>query len=276
MRVRAVLAFFLLTTTFITSGIAPGIAPGITPGRAQTPGGLAAHEAAYELTFGSSRGGEVQAARGTMGYDVVDTCDGWAVRQRLKMIVVNNDGQEIQMESDYSTWEAKDGLKFRFHVKQMTDTAVTSETDGEAMLERVGGPGEALYAVPKEATKVLPAGTYFPMAHTLAILTAAREGKKFVAIPLFDGTDENGAQDSSVAILDWKPPFKTPHESLTALPSTKVRLAFFDRLPDTATPSYEVGLRYWENGVADDMQMDFGDFVMQAKIARLTMHPSRC
>ena len=199
MRVRALLAFFLLTTTFIA------------PGRAQTPPGLAAHEAAYELTFGSSRGGEVQAARGTMGYDVVDTCDGWAVRQRLKMIVVNNDGQEIQMESDYSTWEAKDGLKFRFHVKQLTDTAVTSETDGEATLDRVGGPGEARYAVPKEATQVLPAGTYFPMAHTLAILTAAREGKKFVAIPLFDGTDENGVQDSSAAILDWKPPFETPH-----------------------------------------------------------------
>jgi hypothetical protein len=29
-------------------------------------------------------------------------------------------------------------------------------------------------------------------------------------------------------------------------------------------PTYQVGMRYWENGVADNLQMDFGDFVMDA------------
>ncbi len=47
------------------------------------------------------------------------------------------------------------------------------------------------------------------MAHTEAIITAAREGKKFLALPLFDGTDENGAEDSAIAIIDWKQPFAT-------------------------------------------------------------------
>jgi hypothetical protein len=114
------------------------------------------------------------------------------------------------------------------------------------------------------------------MAHTSAILAGAREGKKFLGLPLFDGTDEHGVEDSSIVILDWKPPFKTPYPTLSDLPSTRVRLAFFDRQPDTSTPNYEVAMRYWENGVADDMQMDFGDFVMNAKMTEFNLQPRKC
>src|SRR5215471_10488200 len=102
----------------------------------------AAHRAFYTLTLSNSRGGDVVAARGTMGYEVIDACDGWAVRQRLSMTLTNTDGQDIEMVSDYATWEAKDGLKFRLHRTQTTDSAVISQTDGDAKLERAGGPGE--------------------------------------------------------------------------------------------------------------------------------------
>ena len=152
----------------------------------------AAHRAIYTLTLSSSRGGEVVAATGTMGYEVIDACDGWAVRQRLSMTLTNTDGQDIQMVSDYATWESKDGLKFRFHMKQTTDSAVTSQTDGDAKLESRGGPGEAHYTVPEDTIKPLPPGTLFPMAHTSAILAGAQAGKKFLALPLFDGTDDSG------------------------------------------------------------------------------------
>src|SRR3954451_17555157 len=110
---------------------------------------LAAHRAFYKLTLSSSRG-DVIAATGTMGYEVIDACDGWAVRQRLSMTLTNSDGQDIEMVSDYATWESKDGLKFRFHMKQTTDTAVTSQTDGDATLQKAGGPGEAHYTAPQE------------------------------------------------------------------------------------------------------------------------------
>ena len=55
-----------------------------------------------------------------------------------------------------------------------------------------------------------------------------------------------------------------------------MRLAFFDRAPGTTTPTYQVGLRYWANGVADDMQMDFGDFVMNAKMSEFNALPKHC
>ena len=243
---------------------------------------LLGHHALYTLTFDpkatrtEQSGSDIVGAHGTMGYEVIDACDGWAVRQKLQMTVSNSEGEDRRMSSDYATWESKDGLKFRFHMTQMTDNNVTSQTDGEAFLTAAGGSGEAHYSRPREETKILPAGAYFPTAHTVAILEAARAGKKFLAVPLFDGTDEAGTEDSSIAIVDWKPPFNTKYPALTPLPSARVRLAFFDRAPGTTTPTYQVGLRYWANGVADDMQMDFGDFVMNAKMSEFNALPKHC
>jgi hypothetical protein len=268
MRFPAVLAAVLTLGTSAWTSV-PSQAAGLDAA-------LAAHRAIYTLTLSSARGRDIVAASGTMGYEVIDACDGWAVRQRLSMNITNTDGQDIQMVSDYATWESKDGLKFRFHMKQTTDTAVTSQTDGDASLDRVGGPGTAHYTVPEDTTKPLPPGTLFPMAHTSAILAAAEAGKKFLTLPLFDGTDDGGAEDSSIAILDWKPPMANKYPFLSGLPSTRVRLAFFDRKATSEVPTYQVGMRYWQNGVADNLQMDFGDFVMDAKMTELTPQPHKC
>jgi hypothetical protein len=269
MRFPAALAAALAICSSTAISVDPALAGGLNAA-------LATHRAIYALTLSSSRGGDVVAATGTMGYEVIDACDGWAVRQRLSMDLTNTDGQDIKMVSDYATWEAKDGLRFRFHMKQTTDTAVTSQTDGDAKLERAGGAGEAHYTVPEDATKPLPEGTLFPMAHTSAILAGAQSGKKFLALPLFDGTDDSGAEDSSVVVLDWKQPEASAFPLLSSLPSTRVRLAFFDRSSKSEVPTYQVGMRYWENGVADNLQMDFGEFVMNAKLTELTPQPHKC
>jgi hypothetical protein len=192
------------------------------------------------------------------------------------MTITNSEGQDIEMASDYATWESKDGLKFRYHMRQTTDTAVTSQTDGEASLQMQGGKGEAHYTTPHEATSALPAGTVFPMAHTAAIIAAARDKKHFLSLPLFDGTDENGVEDSFIVLVDWKSPMATKWAALTPLPSTRVNIGFFDHTKSAITPSYEVAMRYWENGVADDMKMNFGDFVMSAKMKEFTPQPHRC
>ncbi len=257
-------------------GWSPGIGQAAGVVAPAIPTAMAAHSAVYTLTLDKVRTNDVAGVRGTMGYEVMDACDGWATRQRLDMTITNAEGQNIQMVSDYVTWESKDGLKFRFHMKQTTDTAVTTQTDGEASLERPGGPGEAHYTLPHEAVVPLAAGTLFPMKHTETLIAGARDGKKFLALPLFDGTDEKGAENSSVVILDWKSPFETQWPALSVLPSTRVRLAFFDREAAAMTPNYEVGMRYWTNGVADDMQMDFGDFAMHAKMTEFSLRPHKC
>src|SRR5215469_10942148 len=117
---------------------------------------LAAHRARYELTLASARG-DVTGATGTMSYEVIDACDGWAVRQRLSMVITDREGRDIDMISDYTTWESKDGLKLRFHMHQTTDQTA-NDYAGDATLQRGGTGGVVHYTSPDASTKKLPAG----------------------------------------------------------------------------------------------------------------------
>ncbi|MBV8337482.1 MAG: cell envelope integrity EipB family protein, partial [Alphaproteobacteria bacterium] len=236
---------------------------------------LAAHKALYTMTLGRVRG-DVTAAKGTMGYEVIDACDGWAVRQRLDMRIANADGQTINMVSDYATWESKDGLRFRFHMKQTTDEAVTAQTDGDARLERAGGPGVAHYTVPHKMDKNLPPGTLFPMAHTARLLQRAETGDRHFTIPLFDGTDDTGGELSSIVVTGLLSPRKMPWPALSALPSAVVDIAFFALASRDMLPDYDTSMRYWTNGVADNIRMDFGDFVMRGKMVDFAPQPRKC
>jgi hypothetical protein len=245
-------------------------------------GSLAAHQAHYKLALQDSRG-DVAAATGTMNYRFEDVCVGWATRQRLDMVLTNSDGQDIHMVSDYATLESKDGLHMQFHMRQTTDTAVTAQVDGEASLSRVGGQGEVRYTAPEIKTVKLPAGTVFPTPHTQALLDAAVAGKKFLALPLFDGTSEHGPQDTFVTILNWRGPSEAPFKPLAELPSGRFQIAFFDRSntgsssqPDSGTPDYSVAMRYWSNGVSDALAMDFGDFVMKGTMDKFELLPPHC
>jgi hypothetical protein len=244
---------------------------------------MAAHRALYRLTLESARGGDVSAARGTMAYELTDACDGWATRQRLAMTITNRDGQDVELVSDYATWESKDGLSMRFRMRQTTDTAITDQAEGTAKLDGPGGPGTIHYTVPEEKDMRMPAGTVFPTAHTEAIIAAAEAGKRFIALPIFDGTGDRGAQDSSIAIANWGPNPNPPYPALANMQAGRVRIAFFDRDPKpassgrpTGSPDYEVGMKYFANGVADDLHMDFSDFVMQGKLAEFTETPPHC
>jgi hypothetical protein len=237
---------------------------------------LAAHRAAYDLTLDKVHGDDVAGVHGDMTYEMEDSCDGWATQQRLTLHLTNRDGQDIEMVTDYATWESKDGLRMRFHMRQTTDTAVTEQMDGESSLDGAGQGGTVRYTQPEEKEVPLPPGTLFPTAHTAAILAAAVAGQKFVALPIFDGTSSQGAQDSSILIQNWNPPGPAPYPPLAELPSGRVHIAFFKRGGGDQSPDYEVGMRYWLNGVADDLGMDFGSFVMRGRLKEFDLRPPHC
>jgi hypothetical protein len=243
---------------------------------------MAAHRAMYNLSLEQTRSGDVSGATGTMAYEVTDACDGWASRQRLAMTMTNRDGQDIQLISDYATWESKDGHSMRFRMRQTTDTAVTEQVEGSASMGGAGQGGVVHYTVPEKKDVALPPGTLFPMKHTEAIIAAAQAGKTFLAVPIFDGTGDKGAQDSFIVIGAWGPTKNPPFPALAGLDSGKVHVSFFDReakpSPDklAGVPDYEVGMRYFANGVANDLHMDFSDFVMHGSLVKFNLTPAHC
>ena len=247
-----------------------------------TPERMLAHRAAYRLTLDRARdNADVAQARGAMLYEVIDACDGWATRQRFSLTLTDRDGQEIETTSDYSTFEARDGRRLRFSLTQTSQGAVSQRVAGEATLE-ADGSGVARYTEPQAKEERLPLGTLLPTVHTIAALNAARGGQRILAAPLFDGTSPDGAQDTTTVIADWQEP--QPVERfplLSPLGSARMRVAFFDRGVagggggggGAGTPEYEVSLRYWENGVADELKMDFGEFVVDGRMVELAEVP---
>ncbi len=239
---------------------------------------LAAHRAAYDLTLDRVQSGETLAASGHMTYQVSDACSSWATQQRLDLRTVTRDGGAVELVSDYATLEAKDGRHLAFDMKQKSNGVVTQQIRGEAVLD-ASGAGRIRYTLPQNATVILPAGTLFPMAHTAAIIRAARAGLKSIAPTLFDGTGADGAQDTYVTILGWHAaPSGSDRPELARLGSSNVHVAFFSRAPNTISPDYESAMRYFDNGVSDRLRMDFGGFIMLGTMSgfALPKTPPRC
>ena len=239
---------------------------------------LAAHRATYELSLDSVQGHDTVAAAGRMVYQVSDACTGWATQQQLRLRTVSRDGTATDLVSDYATLEGKDGHHLAFDMKQRANGVVTQQVRGDATVD-ASGAGRIRYTMPQRATLALPPGTLFPMAHTAAIIQAARAGLRSIAPTLFDGTGPDGAQDTYVTILGWHPPPSgSTRPELAGLGSSRVHVGFFSRAPATITPDYESAMRYFDDGIADELTMNFGGFTMRGDLRALTLprHPARC
>ncbi|MCB4824627.1 EipB family protein [Roseicella aerolata] len=253
------------------------------PARAAEPGAeaMVGHRAAYRLALDRVRdNSDIARAEGVMLYEVVDACDGWATRQRFQLRLTDRDGQEVETTSDYSTFETKDGKRLRFTLTQTSQGAVSQRVGGEAEVTPEGG--RVTYTEPEAKEEALPKGTLLPMLHTIRSLAAARGGTRMLLVPLFDGTSPDGAQDTTTVISAWSPPQPNSRFSaLASLGSARMRVAFFDRDPGgsgggASAPDYEVGLRYFENGVADELKMDFGEFSVDGTLQELVVLPNPC
>jgi hypothetical protein len=263
-------------------GLPADAAPRHGVGEAEAAAGvarMAAHRAAYRLDLGEGRNSGISSVRGAMVFDIADACEGWATRQRMTMTVVDRDGQEIETVSDYATYEAKDGRRLRFSLSQTTGGAVSQRVAGEAELGP-DGAGRVRYSEPAGKEEELPVGTILPMRHTVLAVEAARAGRRLLAAPLFDGTTDEGAQDTTTIVSQWGPASGEPRFPLLAgQASGRMRIAFFERGAATggaSQPEYEVGLRYYENGVADELIMDFGEFSVSGRLLDLATLPGGC
>jgi hypothetical protein len=282
MRFSALLALALILPA--TPGLTQGAkdAPAATaPLAPLTARALASHRGIYSLTLDRAReNATIVDVSGAMVFEIIDACESWTSRQRFTMTLRDREGTELETGSDYATLESMDGRTLRFSLTQMTQGAVKSRVAGQAELT-ADGSGVARYSEPEVKELPIPPGTLLPNTHTIAALNAARAGQRLLVAPIFDGTTADGAQQTTTVLSPWQGPQPVPEApSLSTLGSSRMRIAFFEPDGEQAggarTPSYEVSLRYFENGVADDMIMDFGDFTVRAKLMKLEDAPGGC
>jgi hypothetical protein len=243
---------------------------------------LTPHRAIYSMKLAASRSGSAMAdARGAMYVEWAESCDGWTVTQRVRLTLVTGEGDDSETESNYSSWESKDGRNYRFTMRSLRDGGLVEELRGDAAVGAAGSGsgGEARFTMPADSRFALPKGAVFPTEHTLQLIEAAQAGASQLSRVIFDGASLDGPLEVNAVIgapVEAGLPTAGASE-LTAGRSWRMRLAFYPVSSQAATPDYEVGVRLYANGVADAFLLDYGSYSVAANLEKLEALPRpRC
>jgi hypothetical protein len=237
---------------------------------------LQPHRVIYSLrvaNIGTTSG--VVDARGAISYEFAEACDGWNTKHTFRLGITRSEATEKVVITDYTSWEAKDGLSFNFTSRTRTDGQETENRSGRATLDRRGGSGRAIVeGKGQRRDLVIPAGTTFPTWHTLVVLAAAKSGDTVVWRTLFDGSGDGKISGVHVGVQGSEAPGNAEPAALMAHIGWRFRAAYYDpSQPDKERPTYRVAMTVNEAGVTTAMQLDYDDFVLEAKIERIEALP---
>lgn len=252
----------------VTSAVMVGFAVPSAEVTAASPQ-LASHRAVYTMSLGTTRSGSGTAdARGVMYLEWVEGCDGWTVSQRVKLMLYPTQGGVIDTDSNFSSWESRDGGNYRFTVRNSRNGKVTEELRGDGRLDGPERSGKAVFTMPPGLSFDLPKGSLFPTEHMVALILAAQAGERRLSRVMFDGASIEGPLEVNAIIGGPSKPAGVADE-LRNQTSWPVRMAFFPLQSQQAEPEQEVAVQLYENGVANNFLLDYGDFTVKAVVEKI-------
>ncbi|MFP3945038.1 MAG: EipB family protein, partial [Alphaproteobacteria bacterium] len=144
----------------------------------------------------------IHGASGQMTMEWMDVCEGYTLNQRIMTELIFREGENMVTDLRVSTWESRNGKKFRFSYHNYVNGEPAEVSQGEA--ERNGdGSGQADYKWPQGKEAQFPPGTVFPTAHGREVVRAARAGRRSFSRIVFDGAPD-GALYRAVAFIGDK------------------------------------------------------------------------
>ncbi len=229
--------------------------------RAAVP--LASHRVVYDLSLGKVRNNAtIATASGRMALEFQDVCDGYIYLQRVRTRILYAEGEQLVTDYSLSSWDSRDGSQFRFSLNQAANGNELERFEGTATTGPDGG--KVVYKIPEGKELDLPAGVIFPVTHTKRILEQARKGNRLLTVYIFDGGGED-ALSTATAFIKPTDSRDAP-EGMENMAAWRIRMGFFDIEGRDSLPSFEVSFRLFDNGVADRLEMDYGDFTLKGKI----------
>ncbi len=221
-------------------------------------GELVPHRALYQMSLAEAnpRSG-ITGADGAMMYRFEDVCDAWTSETKVVLKLNYAEGGEIQTTWSFASWEAKDGLSYRFNVRHSRNGTAVEILEGQAKREVANGPATAKYSRPEDTTIELPNGTLFPTRHLAALIEAGQKNQLMVSEVVFDGASLDNPYQINALITK---PKATTTDTKAA---RHIRMAFFPILATAEEPEFELGITYRPDGVAERIRQDFGSFSLE-------------
>ena len=219
---------------------------------------LVPHRALYKMTLveASGRSG-ITDANGAMMYRFEDVCDAWTSETKVILKLNYSEGEVVETNWSFASWEAKDGLSYRFNVRHSRNGNEIEVLEGQASRDAPNGAATALYTIPKNTKIKLPRGTLFPTRHLEALINAGQNNKFTVSKVVFDGASLENPYRINALITK---PRKNTSETKFA---KHIRMAFFPILDKSEEPEFELGITYRPDGVAERIRQDFGNFSLE-------------
>ena len=234
---------------------------------------LAAHRAVYDLSLStaSDRSG-ITGVKGRIVYEFDGSrCEGYTTRHRIVLRMDTDEFSRLQ-DQQLSTYEDGDGSLFRFVSKTYLDGEEDKVVEGTA--ERAGNDVRVeLKGADEPVTGLGPA--LFPTGHTLAVLKRIANGETFFELPIYDGSDAGEAAYTTTAIIGRE--IKAAHydagDDGKVHRAWPVSIAYFDETSDEGEglPIYRIDFTMFEDGITQNLVIDYGDFAMTGKLVGLDL-----
>ncbi len=271
--IRSSMFRMIVAVAAVAAVVAVVAVAGLWTNRPVSVDGLVPHRAVYTIKAGKLRGSiGFVGVSGAMSIVVEKTCDAWIVAQDLSMVLSTPSGKTSEQGLRFASWESLDGTHYRFNVENKVGDTV-EELNGEAVLDRPGGEGTAVFSSPEGASVDLPSGSFFPMSHTEWILENARAGKRFLPHTVFDGTDSEGPSPAILFIIRPAPKPADSGNPLTAVSGWVIRLSYYGAWGRDAPPDYEVQAVQLDNGISPSLILDYQDFTAHMDAVKIQALP---
>jgi hypothetical protein len=256
-----------------------------TPAAALDAVKLQPHRAIYDLTLHRSASGSgLNEMNGRLVYELIGApCEGYTQTMRFVTRSTTSDGSQQLNDIRTSSFEEPTGEKLEFSTTHMHDNQ-TEVTEGRAARRE---PPRGAVAVelrqPDTRRLDLPAGIYFPIQHSLALIEAARRGDRQFAADLYDGSERGDRVSATTTIIGQRK--AAAAEELPATAATRmtgatywpIATSYFHKTTSfgrsDAVPSYEMSARFFENGVSTRLVLDYGDFALKGDLKDITFLP---
>ncbi|MBZ9792462.1 cell envelope integrity EipB family protein [Rhizobium sp. 3T7] len=242
--------------------------------------GLVAHRAVYDLELkdASERSG-ISGMSGRMVYEFDGNyCTGFTTNFRFVTQIDTGDAVRVS-DQQTKTFENVKDRRFTFDTKSFTDDQLDKEVNGAAQDQAEG----VKVALTQPTSKELQlAASRFPTEHMLDVIQNAKAGKRLFEARVFDGSDDGDkALVTTTVVGKQVAPAADEADAGNAGAFAKaafwpVTISYFNENTKTdALPVYRMSFKLYENGITRDLTMDYGDFVLSGRLAKLELLDSK-
>lgn len=233
---------------------------------------LIPHHALYRMHLSNANANSgIAGAEGAMMYRFEESCDAWTSETNVFLKLIYAEGEAMETTWSFVSWEAKSGLKYRFRVRQSRDGDLIENLKGDVTRNTRDGAAVAKFDSPQDTSIELPDGTMFPTRHLLALLEESRAGTVTFARTVFDGASLDNPYRINALISRKLKSAKKRKDTPGSKAFRHVRMAFFPLDSRDEFPEFELGVNYRENGIAELIEQDFGDFTLELSPDKIEM-----